>query len=34
MRFIDDIRYNKESVFSILMNSKSINILVKNSADC
>ena len=33
MRFIDDIRYIKDQVFSILMNVKSINILVKNMYD-
>ena len=33
MRFIDDIRYIKNQVFTILMNVKSINILVKNMYD-
>lgn len=33
MRFIDDIRYIKDQVFTILMNVKSINILVKNMYD-
>lgn len=33
MRFIDDIRYIKDQFFSILMNVKSINILVKNMYD-
>ena len=33
MRFIDDIRYIKDQVFTILMNVKSINILLKNMYD-